>query len=819
LIFVCALPASAQLERALELQRQGHAQQALTILEGEIPTLRATRDQTRLAQVLAAAAEACLASGKYQAALQYSKEALGFHESRNDTPAQARDWNTLGLADMYLGGYAASLHEFEQALALDRRTGDHEGEIARLNNLGNVYYFQGRYLEALQSFSAAFEKVNASSGETWNPRRRQITIANLATIYQRLGDEEKALALYSQPGASPSAVRPSEAAQMLLNKGVLYRRLGDPLKALELYGSAQQLFAKDQHRDGEIGALRNIGIARGLDLQDLPGALTSFQAALRLAKQAGNGRGEVQAELYSGEILRRMYRLDESQRMLDRAVAGAERAGLVEEHWKALYAIGLLAEMRSDPERAARSFTDAIELIETVRAGLQLTPLRTDFLADKRDVYDALIQLRLSNQRPDVAEIFQLIEHSRARTVQDRVANLEEQSMSLVKVQAQLDPDTLLLEYWIGDQSVAAVWMNRGGAGVVTKQFSSADAADVVRFNEALSQGSPGWRSLSVTVGRRLLSGVPLGGHLRHVILVPDGLLEAMPFEVLELPGSEALVIEKFDVSYLPTAALLLNTSPAKRDWRFAWQRQLVAIGDPLSGEVAQPVALQDTEQWQPLPHAIDEIHGIAKILDGRTEQHLGQDAKKTYLTRSRVAAAAPLWHLSTHAAADLQNPERSRIVFAPAQNNAPLDYLFLREIYGLDLRGVDLVTVSACDTQRGKLVRGEGSQGFSRAFLAAGAAASVTSLWRVVDASTAEFMKQFYFGLSRGQSKAEALRNAKLKFLRSGSTLSHPRYWAPFVLSGNGSSPIAAIVPWSVLMAISAVVFAGIALTIMRLR
>ena len=128
-------------------------------------------------------------------------------------------------------------------------------------------------------------------------------------------------------------------------------------------------------------------------------------------------------------------------------------------------------------------------------------------------------------------------------------------------------------------------------------------------------------------------------------------------------------------------------------------------------------------------------------------------------------------------------------------------------------------MTVSACDTERGKLVRGEGSQGFSRAFLAAGAAASVTSLWRIVDASTAEFMKQFYFGLSRGQSKAEALRNAKLKFLRSGSKLAHPRYWAAFVLSGDGQSPIVAIVPWSAIAAIGAVVMAGIALAAMRLR
>ena len=81
-----------------------------------------------------------------------------------------------------------------------------------------------------------------------------------------------------------------------------------------------------------------------------------------------------------------------------------------------------------------------------------------------------------------------------------------------------------------------------------------------------------------------------------------------------------------------------------------------------------------------------------------------------------------------------------------------PADYLFLREIYDLDLTGVQLVTLSACDTERGKVIRGEGVEGFSRALLAAGAASAVTTMWDVVDRASAEFMKQFYFALARGR-------------------------------------------------------------------
>src|SRR5579859_121935 len=125
-----------------------------------------------------------------------------------------------------------------------------------------------------------------------------------------------------------------------------------------------------------------------------------------------------------------------------------------------------------------------------------------------------------------------------------------------------------------------------------------------------------------------------------------------------------------------------------------------------------------------------------------------------------------------------MQDPERSRILLAPSEPGRDFDYLFLREIYGLDMKGLQLVTLSACDTERGKIVRGEGAQGFNRAFLPAGAAASLASLWRVADHPTAELMTRFYYELSRGRNKSDALRKAKLAFVASNSTLAHPRYW-----------------------------------------
>ena len=242
-------------------------------------------------------------------------------------------------------------------------------------------------------------------------------------------------------------MQPSEEAQLLINQGWLFRRLGDPIKAMQTYARAQALFAREQHRDGEIGAWRNIGIAYVLDLNDHRRALDAFDAALRLARGSSNKRGEVQARLYRGETLRRMGRLDEAAGELQIALGGAAQVGLVEEQWKALYSFGRVVEAQGRNDEARRSYEDAVAAIESVRANLQAVSLKAEFLADKRDVYDALIALRLSDPTASAADVFALIEQSRARTWQDRLQP-GARRVSLGDVQPKIAPGAMLLEYW-----------------------------------------------------------------------------------------------------------------------------------------------------------------------------------------------------------------------------------------------------------------------------------------------------------------------------------------------------------------------------------
>ena len=199
---------------------------------------------------------------------------------------------------------------------------------------------------------------------------------------------------------------------------------------------------------------------------------------------------------------------------------------------------------------------------------------------------------------------------------------------------------------------------------------------------------------------------------------------------------------------------------------------------------------------WTRLPHAARELRAVSSALRGHAELHAGSGDLKTLLTGG-AAAGVPLLHLGTHAVADPVDPNRSRILFTAERGSPASQYLFWPEAAALQLSGVDLVTLSACDTDTAKMVHGESAQSFSRAFLAAGARSTVTTLWPVADAPTADFMQLFYRNLGRGEPKAEALRNAKLDFLRSGTELAQPRYWAAFVLNGDGRAAIPRVIPW----------------------
>jgi len=805
-----AQAAPPALDEARALQQKGALAEAQKAYEALLPQLRSS-DRVALGAALNELSRVASAQGQYAAAAAAAREAVEVHRSLGDRRGEAHALHRLGVAELYQGHYPAALGLLQQALAIARDVGDREREVEELNNIGSVHFQQARYLDALRAYREALDGVGRpeTASAAWSRRLRRITLTNLAALFQRVGQDEQAIQLYTELRNTPEALKPSEQARLLSNLGDLYRRLGDPIKALETYRIAQDLLAGDEHRQARIRVLVNIGTVQALDMGELPVAVATFSGALALAQQSGDQREAMYALLYRGESRRRQGDVEGAARDFEAALALSEKLGASDERWKALFGLGRLARAAHRDEVAYGHFRDAISAIESVRAQLQLASLKSDFLAawDKRDVYDALLEIVL--ERGDSAAFFEVLERARARTFQDRLALSQP---TLPAVQARLGKGAILLEYWIAPRGAAVLWATRDGVGIV--RLPAPDPVEISSLlDEASSGSSDGWKGPAATLGARLLRGIPALGQpgAAHLLVVPDGILGEVPFELLDAGGGSPIV-ERFDVSYLPSAAVLLRASSRSTSWKPPWTRQLVAFAAPR----VQPdsrgagIELGGPELDDPLPASAEEARAIARACPGRARLFIGDANLKKDLVEG-AASGVSLLHLATHAVADLASAERSRIVFSAPDAKDGVDYLFLKEVYDLELSGVDLATLSACETERGKFVKGEGAAAFSRALLSAGARATVTTLWRVADEPARDFMAQLYFELNRGKPKAEALRLAKLRFLRSGTALRHPRYWAAFILTGDGGTPIPQVYSWSTVLGVTGILFLGI--------
>jgi CHAT domain-containing protein len=304
----------------------------------------------------------------------------------------------------------------------------------------------------------------------------------------------------------------------------------------------------------------------------------------------------------------------------------------------------------------------------------------------------------------------------------------------------------------------------------------------------------------------------------RGIIVVPDACLHLFPFEALVLEDGSYLV-EKLEVRYAPSLQVLLELD--RREKREA-RVNLVLFGDPEFGklprdteEPAIALRVRGGSGFAKLEHAREEVDKIGALFDEKVVRRGEEATEATFKAESPRGA---LLHVATHGrfaqagGTDARPLFYSGLAFSGCNqggDGAEDGFLSAVEVMGIDLRAVDLAVLSACETSAGAVRPQEGKMGLERAFFLAGVKTFVGSLWQVNDRAAAEFMGNFYRCLLEGKTKPQALRQAKLDLILRGrkelteSTTrgergiglaptpvrdsSHPYYWAPFVLSGDG--------------------------------
>lgn len=353
---------------------------------------------------------------------------------------------------------------------------------------------------------------------------------------------------------------------------------------------------------------------------------------------------------------------------------------------------------------------------------------------------------------------------------------------------------------------------------------------NVTRLRAAISLGREGatradqaGREIWQQIVAPLLGDGPqaLPSHGASVLVVPDAELALLPFEMLSDPrGRKAIEMARW--TYLASARSLMRERGSAASAAPAARGPSVIVADPdytASVPTGAPLTLQlrladgaalRNARFVPLPETRAEAQAVAQALAALGEKKVLslQGADATAQAFERIASPRVL-HVAAHAVATdgfadpLEHPvpgggvarqwvRTPGLGAALALSGADASLraghagglLFAANLATMDLRGTELVVLSACDTARGPVRVGEGFMSMRQAALSAGARTVVASLWSVPSIATTQLMSRFYAELARGTPAPDALHRAKLAALRAGEPAAA---WAAFTVASAG--------------------------------
>ena len=303
----------------------------------------------------------------------------------------------------------------------------------------------------------------------------------------------------------------------------------------------------------------------------------------------------------------------------------------------------------------------------------------------------------------------------------------------------------------------------------------------------------------------------------KRLLIVGDRFLQEIPFSALSIPntdkesdGYQPLIVNH-EIVNLPSATTIANIRDGTKSRKLA-PKKVAIIADPVfspdDGRVkgktttistsesrsrGLPLEAQQLDRaardagirWDRLPGTRTEAEAIMALIPESERSHAFDFEANRETATSDKLAQYQIVDFATHGFANGKQPELSGVIMSLVDKNGNWENGFLRlnDIFNLNLPA-ELVVLSACQTAKGKDIKGEGLVGLTRGFMYAGAKRVVGSLWLVDDAGTAQLMSEFYQGmLKQEMSPVEALRAAQLQMLEGGMS---PYYWGAFTLQGE---------------------------------
>ena len=780
-----------------------------------------SKEHPRVANSLNNLAELYQVQGNYSKAEPLYVRALTIWEKAlgKEHPRVAQGLNNLAILYLRQGNYSKAEPFLVRALAISEKalSKEHPLVAISLNNLAALYSSQGNYSKA----EPLYVRSLAIKEKVLDEEHPEVatSLNNLAELYREQENYTKAEPLYVRALTIREKALGKEhpdVATSLSNLALLYWGKGDITRTTDFLTRGLAVEEKNLHLIYAVGSEQR----KQNYAQKFSGS-SSFAVTLALEKSSKN---PTLAKLALTTVLRRKGRVldamtDTVQTLRSQLADNPETKKLFDDWLNVQRRLANLI-YRGQGKQKFKVYQQQIKQLQAEKEKLeeQVSVRSAEFRKEIQPVELADIQAKI----PSNTAMVEIVQY---QPFNPKAKNNEKK--------------------WDKPRYAAVVlrntgepkWVDLGDAATVDK--SVANFRRVLAFapatNKSNSKESRGidvtpvegkrkiqLEELARTLDKQVMAPIrPLLGSARHLLLSPDGQLNLIPFEALKDEQNKYLV-EKYAFSYLTTGRDLLRLETTAKQLTkpvvFAdidYQQQQTVVASNRGSQNKRSVDFANLK-FGSLAATSEEGKQIKKIFPD-TNIITGKQATEAAIKQLKIPS---ILHLATHGFflpdkeikpvspainqlnnqldkpqyVNLENPLlRSGLALAgfnnrqnkQSNNNTEDGVLTALEVAGLNLRGTELVVLSACETGVGDVKTGDGVYGLRRALVIAGSQTQLLSLWKVADDGTKDLMVEYYQKIKAGKGRHEALREVQLEFLKS-SEYQHPYFWASFIPSGN---------------------------------
>lgn len=761
-----------------------------------------------------------------------------------DNSQLANIYNNIGSVFEKNEDFISALSYFNKALVIRQKSrGQMSQDVAEsYNNIANILLKTGKLSEALEKYSEA-EKIylklypsgNILLGNTFN---------NIGNSYAKQNIPDSSILYFNKAIAIYKNILGDKHPSLSIiynNLGDIYLKLGNFGDALKYYQFA--LAANHQYFNSDA-PMDNIPSMNGYFDQSvfLKSILSKASAYVLHYIAAESGKKEIrdlQMALHS-------YVLGDSLvgNMRRSSVTKADKIALGETALKCYEgAIEVCTELANyTTARDSVSFykSEAFNYAEKSKASALLEAIAGQDAMKLSSVPDSL-KIRENNLSADISYYEKLLadKSKNEATIRNQLFRLNQdynnlirnieisypdynslkyagKTTSLNELQSILDPEMQVRMYVIGYSYVFIFCISKNNLEIYTSKVYQSIGDTVKKYRDCLILQSARYNQLYRDLGFNLYNYLfpdnPENTSVKELVIIPDGKLAQIPFETLLYQRQTGSVdkyqdypylLKKFSISYSFSASLFYQRktkTPPTDSYR------MVALAPVFTNSTIRNLILDNRgggldKNSAERPNSFNanisslesteieakEIYSIFNKKGYRSKAMLFSSAGKDFVLSDSVRKFNII-HFATHGFVNSESPELSGIQLAVPDKPEDNGILYSGDIYNMKLKA-ELVVLSACETGLGKISKGEGIIGLSRAFLYAGASNLIVSLWKVSDVSTSDLMIAFYNNILANKktdhSYSDELRAAKLKMI-SDMKFAQPYYWSPFILLGN---------------------------------